>query len=82
MISYMPSRAYLPLSQEQPAAGLGITAAPRKTAEDDVEKKKKDSSRDCGDDMGMGRITFQDIKPRQQSHFLCRKDQTPSLLSK
>lgn len=30
--------------------------------------------------MGMGRITFQDIKPRQQLHFLCRKDQNPSFI--
>lgn len=39
-LSYMLSSAYLPPCQEQSASGLGITEAPRKTAEDDGRKKK------------------------------------------
>lgn len=63
------------------AAGPRITATPRKTAKDDGEKNQT-SSRECGDEIAMRRITFQGIKPRQQLYFLCRKDQTPSSLAK
>jgi len=79
MLSYVPGRAYPPLPQEQSAAGLGITAAPRKTSEDDG-KKPQDSSTERGDETGMGRITFVGIKPSQPLYFLCRKDQPPALL--
>lgn len=82
MISYMPPRAYPPLSQEQSAAGLGITAAPRKTAEDEVGKKRTFLEM-VGMRWGWGGSPFKTLN-RDSSYTFCaeRIKTLHSLLSK